>query len=107
MEEIQTRDGLITNASFTDYLIPTTLDMPPVVAELIEDPEPSAPFGVKGVGEPPTVVSTAAIVSALRAATGRDLARVPVRPDDIVGLDPAAVTEARSQGGEPGPALRS
>ena len=30
MEEIQTRDGLITNASFTDYLIPTTLDMPPV-----------------------------------------------------------------------------
>jgi CO/xanthine dehydrogenase Mo-binding subunit len=86
MEEIQTRDGLITNASFTDYLIPTALDMPPVVAELIEDPEPDAPYGVKGVGEPPTVVSTAAIVSALRDATGRALTRVPVRPDDIVGL---------------------
>ena len=86
MEEIQTRDGLITNASFTDYLIPTTLDMPPVEAVLIEDPEPDAPYGVKGVGEPPTVVSTAAILSALRAATGRDLVRVPVRFDDIVGL---------------------
>ncbi len=86
MEEIQTRDGAITNASFTDYLIPTFLDMPPVVSELIEDPEPDAPYGVKGVGEPPTVVSTAAIVAALRDATGRDLARVPVRPDDIVGL---------------------
>ena len=86
MEEIQTRDGLITNASFTDYLIPTFLDMPPVVAELIEDPEPDAPYGLKGVGEPPTVVSTAAIVAALRDATGRELARVPVRPDDIVGL---------------------
>jgi CO/xanthine dehydrogenase Mo-binding subunit len=83
MEEIQTRDGLITNASFTDYLIPTALDMPPVVSELIEVPEPDAPYGVKGVGEPPTVVSTAAIVSALRDATGRELARVPVRPDDI------------------------
>jgi CO/xanthine dehydrogenase Mo-binding subunit len=83
MEEIQTQDGLITNASFTDYLIPTALDMPPVVAELIEEPEPDAPYGVKGVGEPPTVVSTAAIVSALRAATGRELNRVPVRPDDI------------------------
>jgi CO/xanthine dehydrogenase Mo-binding subunit len=83
MEEIQTRDGLITNASFTDYLIPTALDMPPVVAELIEDPEPDAPYGVKGVGEPPTVVSTAAILSALRDATGRELNRVPVRPDDI------------------------
>jgi CO/xanthine dehydrogenase Mo-binding subunit len=91
MEEIQTRDGAITNASFTDYLIPTFLiptflDMPPVVSELVEDPEPDAPYGLKGVGEPPTVVSTAAIVSALRDATGRALARVPVRPDDIVGL---------------------
>jgi CO/xanthine dehydrogenase Mo-binding subunit len=86
MEEIQTRDGLITNASFTDYLIPTTLDMPPVVSELIEEAEPDAPYGVKGVGEPPTVVSTAAVVAALRAATGRELTRVPVKPDDIVGL---------------------
>ena len=86
MEEIQTRDGAIANASFTDYLIPTFLDMPPVVSELIEDPEPDAPYGLKGVGEPPTVVSTAAIVAALRDATGRELTRVPVRPDDIVGL---------------------
>jgi CO/xanthine dehydrogenase Mo-binding subunit len=86
MEEIQTRDGAITNASFTDYLIPTFLDMPPVVSELVEEPEPDAPYGVKGVGEPPTVVSTAAIVAALRDATGRDLTRVPVRPDEIVGL---------------------
>jgi CO/xanthine dehydrogenase Mo-binding subunit len=86
MEEIQTRGGLITNASFTDYLIPTTFDVPPLVAELVEDPEPDGPYGLKGVGEPPTVVSTAAVLSALRAATGRELARVPVRPDDIVGL---------------------
>jgi CO/xanthine dehydrogenase Mo-binding subunit len=86
MEEIQTRDGAIANASFTDYLIPTFLDMPPVASELIEDPEPDAPYGLKGVGEPPTVVSTAAIVAALRDATGRELTRVPVRPDDVVGL---------------------
>jgi CO/xanthine dehydrogenase Mo-binding subunit len=86
MEEIQTRDGLITNASFTDYLIPTALDMPPVESLLIEEPEPDAPYGVKGVGEPPTVVSTAAVVAALRNATGRELTRVPVKPDDIVGL---------------------
>ena len=86
MEEIQTRDGLITNASFTDYLIPTALDMPPVDTVLIEDPDPNAPYGVKGVGEPPTVVSTAAVVAALRDATGRELPRAPVRLDEIVGL---------------------
>jgi CO/xanthine dehydrogenase Mo-binding subunit len=87
MEEIQTRDGLITNASFTDYLIPTALDMPPVESVLIEDPEPDAPYGAKGVGEPPTVVSTAAILSSLRDATGLELNRVPVRPDELVGLE--------------------
>ncbi len=83
MEELRTRDGHVLNASFTDYLLPTTLDMPPVEIDLIEEPEPDAPYGVKGVGEPPTVVSTAAIVSAMRAATGRPLTRVPVRPDDV------------------------
>ena len=92
MEEIQTREGRITNASFTDYLIPTTLDMPPVVSVLIEDPEPDAPYGVKGVGEPPTVVSTAAVVAAMRDATGKALRRVPVPPDEIVGLVGTAAT---------------
>ncbi|HET6782095.1 MAG TPA: xanthine dehydrogenase subunit D [bacterium] len=88
MEEIQLHDGKIRNASFMDYLIPTILDMPPVVSELVEEPEPGVPFGAKGVGEPSTVVSTAAIAAALRNATGRDLNRVPVRPDDLVGLSP-------------------
>jgi CO/xanthine dehydrogenase Mo-binding subunit len=83
MEELVTRDGAILNASFTDYLIPTALDMPPVDIELVEEPEPDAPYGAKGVGEPPTVVSTSAILSALRDATGRPLTRVPVRPDDV------------------------
>jgi len=83
MEEIRTKDGRIVNPTFTDYLLPTALDMPPLDIALIEDPEPDQPYGAKGVGEPPTVVSTAAIVAALRAASGRRLTRVPVRPDDI------------------------
>ena len=88
MEEIQLRDGQVRNASFTDYLLPTTLDMPPVVTDLIEHPHPDAPYGAKGVGEPPTISSTPAIVAAIRAATGRPLNRVPVRPDDIVFGEP-------------------
>ncbi len=86
MEELQTREGRIVNASFTDYLIPTFLDMPPLDVELVEDAEPDAPYGVKGVGEPPTVVSTAAVAAALRAATGRELARVPVTPAELAGV---------------------
>jgi CO/xanthine dehydrogenase Mo-binding subunit len=84
MEEVKVVDGLIRNPSFTDYLIPTALDMPPLeVAALIEQPEPGAPFGAKGIGEAPTISSTPAVAGAIRAATGLDLPRVPVRPDDI------------------------
>jgi CO/xanthine dehydrogenase Mo-binding subunit len=83
MEEIVVVDGRIRNPSFTDYLLPTTLDMPPVVQTWIEQPERGVPYGAKGVGEPPTISSTGAIVAAIRAATGRPLTRVPVRPDDI------------------------
>jgi xanthine dehydrogenase D subunit len=83
MEEIVVDQGRIRNASFTDYLIPTALDMPPVVQSWIEQPEPGAPFGAKGVGEPPTISSTPAIVAAVRDATGLPLARVPIRAQDI------------------------
>jgi xanthine dehydrogenase D subunit len=83
MEELILDQGRPLNPSFTDYLIPTALDTPQVVAALVEEPEPGAPFGAKGVGEPPTISSTAAIVAALRDATGRPLTRVPVRPQDI------------------------
>ncbi|GAC1696699.1 MAG: xanthine dehydrogenase subunit D [Candidatus Limnocylindrales bacterium] len=89
MEEIVLQDGVVKNASFTDYLLPTFLDMPPVLIDLIEHPHPDAPYGAKGVGEPPTISSTPAIVAAIRAATGRELNRVPVRPADIVFGIPA------------------
>jgi CO/xanthine dehydrogenase Mo-binding subunit len=83
MEEVRTRGGVIENPSFTDYLIPTALDMPPVSSEVVEEPDPEAPYGVKGAGEIANVVATAAIVAALRDATGRELRRAPVRPGDI------------------------
>jgi xanthine dehydrogenase D subunit len=86
MEEIQVSEAHLRNPSFTDYLIPTILDMPPVRMQVLELGDPLAPYGAKGVGEPPTISSTPAIVSAVRAATGVPLVRVPVRPDDIVGL---------------------
>lgn len=86
MEELVVQEGVIRNASFTDYLLPTFLDAPAVEAVLIEEPDPWGPFGAKGVGEPPTISSTAAVVAAIRAATGRELTRAPVRPADIVGL---------------------
>ncbi|MEA5363899.1 xanthine dehydrogenase subunit D [Amycolatopsis sp., V23-08] len=85
MEEIQTSGGKIRNPSFTDYLIPTVLDMPPMSIDVLERPDPHAPYGLRGVGEPPTISSTPAIVAAIRAATGLALTRVPVRPEHLTG----------------------
>ena len=84
MEEIVLKDGKMRNPSFTDYLLPTALDAPTVVATMIEEPEPQAPLGAKGIGEPPCISVTPAIAAAIRAATGKALPRVPVRPQDIV-----------------------
>jgi len=83
MEEIQVTDGRIRNPSFTDYLIPTILDMPPMRLEILEYADPHAPYGLRGAGEPPTLSSTPAIVAAVRAATGLPLRRIPIRPEHI------------------------
>jgi len=83
MEEIIQVGGHVRNANFTDYLLPTMLDMPDVVVSLVEEPDPMAPLGAKGVGEPPCISSTPAVVAAIRDAIGKDLTRVPVRPADI------------------------
>jgi len=83
MEEIIVENGRVRNPSFTDYLLPTALDAPDVIARYVEVPDPYAPLGAKGVGEPPCISVTPAIVAAIRDATGVDLKRVPVRPQDI------------------------
>jgi xanthine dehydrogenase D subunit len=85
MEEIQVQDGKIGNPSFTDYLIPTILDMPPMQLDVLELADPHAPYGLRGVGEPPAISATPAIVAAIRAATGLALTRIPVRPEHLTG----------------------
>jgi xanthine dehydrogenase D subunit len=86
MEELILEDGVIMNPTFTDYLIPTLLDTPDVRSRVVEEPAHWGPFGAKGIGESPTISSTPAVVAAIRAATGGPLTRVPVRPQDIVGV---------------------
>ncbi len=87
MEEIQIDEGHVRNPSFTDYLIPTMLDVPPMPMKVFEFPHPDSPYGLNGVGEPSSLSSTPAILNALRSATGLDLRRAPVRPTDFLSTD--------------------
>ena len=86
MEQLVIDEGVILNPTFTDYLIPTFLDAPDVETRIIEEGDHWGPFGAKGIGESPTISSTPAIVAAINAATGRHLSRVPVLPEDIIGI---------------------
>jgi CO/xanthine dehydrogenase Mo-binding subunit len=83
MEELITEEGVIRNPTFTDYLLPTILDAPDVEALLLEEDGSWGPFGAKGVGEPPTISSTSAVLAAIRNASGKEINRAPVRPQDI------------------------
>ncbi|GAA1685249.1 xanthine dehydrogenase subunit D [Streptomyces yatensis] len=87
MEEIVvSADGArVRNPSFTDYLIPTILDTPAMPVDVLELADDNAPYGLRGVGEAPTLSSTPAVVAAIRAATGLPLKRVPVRPEHLTG----------------------
>ncbi|MBA0052111.1 xanthine dehydrogenase subunit D [Streptomyces sp. AJS327] len=86
MEEIQVDAGArVRNPSFTDYLIPTILDTPALPVDILELADEHAPYGLRGVGEAPTLSSTPAVLAAIRQATGAELPRTPVRPEHITG----------------------
>ena len=69
-----------------DYLIPTIGDIPPITTHLIEDPEPVAPYGAKGVGEPALIATAPAIYGAIRQATGVRVDFAPCTPDRLRSL---------------------
>ncbi|WP_030252518.1 xanthine dehydrogenase family protein molybdopterin-binding subunit [Streptomyces violens] len=87
MEEIvvDPKTAKVRNPSFTDYLIPTILDTPTIPVDVLELADEHAPYGLRGIGEAPTLSSTPAVLSAIRAATGLALTKTPVRPEHLTG----------------------
>ncbi|MEU0738869.1 xanthine dehydrogenase subunit D [Streptomyces sp. NPDC006134] len=87
MEEIvvDPRTAKVKNPSFTDYLIPTILDTPTIPVDVLELADEHAPYGLRGIGEAPTLSSTPAVLAAIRNATGLELNRTPVRPEHLTG----------------------
>jgi CO/xanthine dehydrogenase Mo-binding subunit len=84
IEEVVMRDGRMANCQLTNYLIPTTLDTPPIDVVMIENPYRYGPFGAKGVGEMPIDGPAPAVINALRHA-GVDLREIPATPERIMG----------------------
>jgi CO/xanthine dehydrogenase Mo-binding subunit len=72
-------------ASMGDYHIPTSLDMPEIIPIIVEDQEPTGPFGAKGVGEPALIPTAPAILNAIADALGERLFRLPAHPERVRG----------------------
>jgi CO/xanthine dehydrogenase Mo-binding subunit len=77
-------DGTMTNASFLDYRMPTTLDLPMIDTVIVEVPNPGHPYGVRGVGEVPIVPPPAALANAIYRATGKRMTELPMSPGHIL-----------------------
>ena len=73
-------DGRMENPSFLDYRIPTSLDVPMINTVIVEVPNPGHPYGVRGVGEVPTVPPMAAIANAVARATNVRMRHLPMSP---------------------------
>jgi CO/xanthine dehydrogenase Mo-binding subunit len=76
--------GQMLNASFLDYRMPTTLDVPMIDTIIVEVPNPGHPYGVRGVGEVPIVPPLAAIANAVYRATGVRQTKLPMSPRRIL-----------------------
>src|SRR6185436_12544472 len=83
-EDVVMKGGRMANGQLTNYIIPTTLDTPEIDVEIVENPYANGPFGAKGVGECPIDGPAAAIVNAIREATGKRLDAVPATPERIM-----------------------
>jgi CO/xanthine dehydrogenase Mo-binding subunit len=94
LEDVVMRDGRMANATLTNYIIPTTLDTPPLKVAMLENPYEHGPFGAKGVGEMPIDGPAPAVINALRHA-GFDLRAIPATPERIMAAPTIATRRHR------------
>ncbi|MGA2990807.1 MAG: xanthine dehydrogenase family protein molybdopterin-binding subunit [Candidatus Korobacteraceae bacterium] len=85
-EEVVVQQGGIRNPQFTDYIVPSAMDVPEIVSLIVESEEPTGPFGAKGVGEPALLPTAPAIMNAVAAATGIRVTQIPITPGTLLNL---------------------
>jgi 4-hydroxybenzoyl-CoA reductase alpha subunit len=94
-EELVRDKGRVVNPNLVDYRLPTAMDMPKLTPIIVEEPEPTGPFGAKGVGEPGLVATAPAIANAIYNAVGVRLRELPMTSERVLAaLQKAKATHA-------------
>jgi nicotinate dehydrogenase medium molybdopterin subunit len=91
-EEILFKDGVQVNPNLTNYIMPTSLDMPELEVELVDNYDPTGPFGAKGAGEPTAVPTAACIMNAIYDAVGVRMTSLPATAERVLN----AIEEKRA-----------
>jgi len=82
-EEVIFSDGRPLNDSFLDYRLPTMMDVPEIIAVIVEYENPKIPDDIRGVGEPPAAPTAAAVANAVYDAVGVRLNQLPLTPERV------------------------
>jgi CO/xanthine dehydrogenase Mo-binding subunit len=85
IEDFVQQDGYIKTRRLSEYLIPTSMDIPrEIVSRLIEIADPLGPYGARGVGEMTMMLLAPAILDAIHDATGLWFNKIPVKAEDVL-----------------------
>ena len=99
LEEVNVNKGRISNPNFDAYLLPMALDTPEIYSFIVEDQEPTGPFGAKGVGEPALIPTAAAVANAVYDAIGVRIYSLPITPERVLqALEEKAAAEVAAKG---------
>ncbi len=86
MEECKWKEGAMANAQLTNYIIPTSDDLPAIRVAFLENPYPHGPRGAKGIGELSIDGPAPAVINAVAAATGADPREIPLTPERLMAM---------------------
>jgi CO/xanthine dehydrogenase Mo-binding subunit len=84
LEEFDYEDAVPKQVNFDEYLIPTSMDVPPIKAIIVENEDAAGPFGAKSVGEPTNELAAPAIVNAIYNATGKRICEIPATLERVL-----------------------
>ena len=83
-EEMHVTEGVITNPTFVEYKLPTTMDIPEIVTGFVDSFHDEGPFGAKGLSEPALAPTSAAVANAVFNAIGVRITSLPITPEKIL-----------------------
>lgn len=84
LEDFDFEDAIPKQLNFDEYLIPTSMDVPPITPIIVENPDPAGPFGAKSIGEPANELAAPAIINAICNATGKRITEIPATLERVL-----------------------